>query len=226
MKIDGNTFEIVKQAISDFSLIEKNDKILIGLSGGKDSIVLADILNKIKDEYKINIVCAHVTGSYDGKNLGLATEIVDYLKLNNIEYYEVPIMLEDSEELPLNCKRCSHNRRKTLFFTASKLNCNKIALAHNYEDISETIMMNIFTSGKLETLMPKRLYFDEFTLIRPLYYLSVKKVISYVKRYNLPVVKNECVLSETAARSDVRNMLNKLLEKYPNIFENINKLCN
>jgi len=217
---------MVKNTIDDFSMINKGDKLLLGVSGGKDSMALADILADFQEVYSFHLKVCYIKGSYDGNNHSLPEEIRMFFYEKNIDYCEESMNLNE-EDLPMNCKRCSFNRRKTLFVIGDKLGCNKIAVGHNKNDLAETVLMNIFTGGNCFSYLPISDYFHgKFYLIRPFYYVSTSAIISYVRNHNIPVLKNSCPLSETAGRSLMRHIISIAKDKYPQVEENILKLEN
>lgn len=213
------------KAISDFKLIDNADSILIGLSGGKDSMTLCNILSELKEYYNISIIAVHINGSYDTQQKPIPKDITSFLDNINVPYYEEIIDIPENEPLPLNCNRCSYNRRKTLFLAANKYNCNKIALAHNKDDIIETLLINIMNSGNTSSFPAKREYFNnKFTLIRPFYYIPANAIKSYVTNHSIPIYKNPCPLAYNSGRTIAREIIQTANKKYPDARNNILKL--
>lgn len=210
----GNIYQLTKYCIEKYNLIEKYDKILLGISGGKDSLVCLSVLKNLSLELGFSLFGAYV--AYPTENLPKETET--YIKSL------VPLYIcKPKTEKELTCSLCAKQRRKSLLKCAEEKGCSKIALAHNYEDNAETCLLNLFTGKGTETLEPKRIYFEKYTLIRPFLYVPEKKIISFAERNFLPVCENQCENLPKCGRIKIRGILKDLQNKYPNIYENILK---
>ncbi len=221
-ELQKNIFRIsqkVKKTIFDFGLIEDGDKILIGLSGGKDSLALTEILSAQQKIFspRFSLVVAHINLT----NIPYESDI-DYLRSfcqqQGVEFEEVNMSFSSSgiekkdEKTP--CFFCSWSRRKALFETAKKLNCNKIALGHHQDDILETFFLNMLFQGNIGT-MPPKLKMNKFdmTIIRPLCLLKEDdlKLMSKIRKYKKQVKK--CPFEKETKRNDIK----KLLKTFDNI---------
>ena len=172
--------EKVKRAIFEYSLIANGDRILIGLSGGKDSLALVDLLGRRSKIYNphFEVVVAHVVMT----NIPYCSD-AEYLK-SCADEHGLPFIIHetsfdastDTRKSP--CFLCSWTRRKALFDIAKKHNCNKIALGHHQDDIIETLLMNITHQGAFGT-MPPRLKMDKFDMeiIRPMCLVEEKELV-------------------------------------------------
>ena len=171
VKKNDNIYNLVKACIRDYDLITSGDKVLMGLSGGKDSFTCLMVLAGLREELNFDLCACFV--AYPMKRI--PDEIKLFLNKKEIKLYEI-----SPEDVPdkLNCNQCSHIRRKSLLECADNLCFNKVAIGHNYEDNCETALLNLFTGRGLEKLCPKRVYFDKITLIRPMLYVREKKIIS------------------------------------------------
>jgi len=202
------------KGVVEYGLIEDGDKILIGLSGGKDSLALLELLGKKSRIFKpsFSVVAAHVVMS----NIPYQTDM-EYLK-ELCDQYDVPLIVFETSFDPSTdnrkspCFLCSWNRRKALFAVAKEYGCNKIALGHHMDDILETLLMNITYQGAFGT-MPPRLVMRKFdmTIIRPMCLVHEADLIGLaaVREYKKQI-KN-CPYESQSCRSDMKGVL-RLLE--------------
>ena len=212
--MDGNIYEITLSCIKENDLISPKDRVLLGLSGGKDSLTCLFVLKGLQKELSFDLAACFV--AYPMPHI--TEKIKSLLTDLGIKLYEV-----SPEDVPekLNCNLCARLRRRLLLECADSIGYNKLALGHNYEDNAETALLNLFTGQGLEKLSPKRIYFDKITLIRPMLYVREKKIISFAERNQLPVCKNTCENLHNCGRIKIREILRDLSDKYPNIYKNI-----
>lgn len=216
----------VDEAIRDHDMIREGDRILVGLSGGKDSLSLLRLLKYRQAHATQNyeIVAAHVRGDARGIVAGPPPELAEWVMDEGVEFHMADLNVNDNEPLPMNCERCSRARRRTLFEIAQSCACNKIALGHNLEDFAATALMNLFSSGRLDTMAFKRAYFDDkFTVIRPLAYLREKDLVKFARTCELPVVPAECPLAGTSRRASARDLMRLVAHDFRHASENIVK---
>ena len=200
------------KGVVQYGLIEEGDKILIGLSGGKDSLALVELLGRRARIYKprFSVVAVHVVM----KNIPY--QDTEYLKAH-CEAYGVPFVqyetafdpAADTRKSP--CFLCSWNRRKVLFTVAKEHGCNKIALGHHMDDILETLLMNITYQGAFST-MPPRLMMKKFdmTIIRPMCLVHEADLVELAAlRHYQKQVKN-CPYESQSSRSDMKGILRQL----------------
>jgi tRNA 2-thiocytidine biosynthesis protein TtcA len=178
----------VTRAIGEFALISEGDRVGVALSGGNDSRALLELLlrhrRKMRCEY--DLLALHVVG-IDAGLPDLRPELKAWLESLGVEHHFVPLALPPNEPLPLDCFRCSWNRRKTLFTAAAELGCTKLALGHHADDAAATTVMNLLFNGRLETMEPRVVFFDgAVTVIRPLIYLSEKALIDHARAAGYP----------------------------------------
>lgn len=205
--------EKVKKAIFDYALIEEGDRILIGLSGGKDSLALVDFLGRRSKIFRprFEVVVAHIVMT----NIPYRSDL-DYLRSCAEEHGLLFLVYEtafdastDKRKTP--CFLCSWMRRKALFEIAKQQQCNKIALGHHQDDILETLLMNMVHQGAIGT-MPPKLKMDKFDMeiIRPLCLVSEKDLrqIASWRGYRKQV-KN-CPYESDSSRTDMKEVLAKL----------------
>lgn len=203
----------VKKAIFDFGLIEDNDKIIIGLSGGKDSLAMTEILAAQQRIFRprFSLVAVHINLT----NVPYESDI-DYLRgfceQHNVGFEEIDISFSSSgikkKDDKTPCFFCSWSRRKALFETAKRLGCNKIALGHHQDDVLETFFLNMLFQGNIGTMPPKlKMSKFDMTIIRPLCLLKEDelKVMSKIRKYKKQVKK--CPFEQETKRNEVKKIL-------------------
>jgi tRNA 2-thiocytidine biosynthesis protein TtcA len=210
------------KAIHDFNLINENDKILVGLSGGKDSWVLLDILIKLRKSAPIDfdIFAIKINNNFKSGN---DDEIIKKCHLMGVslEIIDAPIdkiILEKKSDKDSYCSFCSRLRRGFIYGYANKINANVIALGHHREDANETLLMNLFFNGKLQSLPPKYLSDDnKYTIIRPLIYVGEDEIIEYSKEMNFPILLNNCPYESFNERAKIKKYITELSIDIPHI---------
>ncbi|MCM8824202.1 MAG: hypothetical protein NC822_05975 [Candidatus Omnitrophica bacterium] len=213
------------KAIADYRMIEEGDKILVGVSGGVDSLSLIKLfkMRQRRVPIRFDFMACFVSTNFievDKKT------VINYLEDNSIPYVVREMDLDDRS---IDCFWCSWNRRKVLFTTTKELFFNKLALGHNLDDITETIIMNLFFHGEISAMKPKIELFDnELTLIRPLCYVSKKDIHSFANKLNLPYTHYECKYGKDSRRQLVKNVIELVEKEYPlvkkNIFKGLRKI--
>ena len=162
----------VNKAVLEYDLIENGDRIVVAVSGGGDSLSLLQLLQMRQRSVpeKVDLIAVHV---YDdvGPDERLRIDLEAWFQASRVEYAFEPLELPAGEPRPLTCFRCTWHRRKALFLTADRLNCNKVAFGHHADDVVETALLNLFYSGRLESMEPRVEFFGgKITVIRPLIY--------------------------------------------------------
>lgn len=200
----------VKKAIFDYGLIANGDKILIGLSGGKDSLALVDLLGRRSKIFnpRFEVIVAHIIMS----NIPYHSD-TDYLR-SKAEEHGLPFIVYDTQfdattdHRKSPCFLCSWMRRKALFEIAKKHQCNKIALGHHQDDILETLLMNMTHQGAFGT-MPPRLKMDKFEMeiIRPLCLVTEKELTALAEWLNYQKQIKNCPYESDSSRSDMKEVL-------------------
>lgn len=169
----------VAKACHEFNLLTPGERIAVGVSGGKDSFALLELLVHAQRDEKLalpggpyTLVAVHVDGSAAGLP-DVKPVLRPWLEELGVEYAFVPLELKPDEPRPPTCFRCAYNRRKALFLAANRLGCRKVALAHHADDAAATTLMNLMQQGRLESLPPRRTFFKGLlTVIRPLIYVT------------------------------------------------------
>ncbi|MEA3308209.1 MAG: tRNA 2-thiocytidine biosynthesis TtcA family protein [Chloroflexota bacterium] len=170
------------RAVREFNLIEDGDRIAVGVSGGKDSRVLLELLLRgVNIQGAYEVVAVHI----EGTDVGLPDQrpsLEPWFRALGVEYEIAPLAVAANEPLPMNCFRCSWNRRKALFFAADRWGCNKVALGHHADDAAVTTLLNVLYQGRAESLVPHRTFFEgRFIVIRPLIYVEECAISRYAR---------------------------------------------
>ena len=215
----------VGRAVHDWNMILENDRILVGVSGGKDSQVLLKILFSLQKRapVKFDILPLHIDAGFEDS---FAKELEYYVKNNygriKVEYKDYGLLAHSSKNRENPCFLCSRLRRKRLFEIAKENGCQKIALGHNKDDLIETLFINICYAGKIGTMKPRQSFFKgELDIIRPLAYVEKKDIVLFCKLCDIPEFKNRCPSADKTKRSEIRDMLETLYKHNKHIKGNI-----
>lgn len=217
----------VRAAVDDYGMIEKGDKIAVGVSGGKDSLMLLKALCDLKRFYpnEFELVAITLDMRFNNRD-GDFSGIEEMCKENGIEYiikrtdlYEIIFNIR-KEKSP--CGLCSRMRRGILHDAAKEAGCNKIALGHHLDDAAETFMMNLLIESRVGCFAPVTyLSRRDITMIRPLIYVREREVEAACQRITLPIVKSGCPADENTKREDAKNLLKSLSLEYGDVPEKI-----
>ena len=204
----------VRRAVDDYNMIEENDRIAVGVSGGKDSLVLLEVLAEMQRFYpkKYEIVAITVDMGFKDSDY---SEIEEFCRRLNVEYRivktEIAKIIFDVRHESNPCSLCAKMRRGSLHATAQELSCNKVALGHHYDDAIETFMMNLFFEGRLGCFSPVTYLSNrKIKLIRPLIYAQEKDVSYFARRRTLPVAESLCPEDRATERENMKNLLAEL----------------
>ena len=211
----------VRKAVEDYKMIDENDKIAIGISGGKDSLCTLLALCDLRRFYpkKFDIIAITVSLGFKNANYD---KIKDFCDSIGVEYKVVEtdigqiVFEERKEKNP--CSLCAKMRKGALNDAAETLGCNKIALGHNKDDIVETFFMSLIFEGRINTFAPVS-YLDRKKLysIRPLMYAPEKDIRNYVKKYDIPVLKSPCPVDGETKRQEIKELIEDLSKTYENL---------
>ena len=220
------------KAISDYELIKENDNIMVCISGGKDSFLLAKCIQELIKHGKFPFT-AHYVVMDPGYNKVNRQLIEKNAKLLNvpIEIFETNIFDVTAKVEGNPCYLCARMRRGYLYSKAKELGCNKIALGHHFDDVIETTLLSVFYGSEIKTMMPK-LHSDNFEgleLIRPLYLIKESAVLAWKKYNELTFINCACRFTEncsivddgTSKRKEMKNLVDNLRKINPSIDNNI-----
>jgi len=199
-----------------FNMIEEKDRILVGVSGGKDSLVLLNSLVRIKIISNMNfeIIPIHIHMEEDISDLNDVIEYCEFLGLKlEIIKTKLNALVEGDSKEKNPCFLCGRLRRGILYSFMKEKNIKKLALGHHKDDIIETFLMNIFYQGNRNVMKPSYISkVHNVTVIRPMSFVEEKDLIDYSKRLKLPILKNKCPYedSKNSKRLKIKNMIKNL----------------
>jgi tRNA 2-thiocytidine biosynthesis protein TtcA len=226
-KLEKKLCRLVGQAIGDFGMIEDGDKVMVCVSGGKDSYAMLDILMKLRERAPIHFEIVAV--NLDQKQPNFPAEILpNYLKSLGIQFHieeqdTYSIVKRVIPEGKTTCGLCSRLRRGILYRVADELGATKIALGHHRDDILETLMLNMFYAGKLKGMPPKLRSDDgKHIVIRPLAYVPERLLERYAVDMNFPIIPCDlCGSQPNLQRQVMKEMLRDWEKKHPGRVENL-----
>lgn len=212
------------KGVKEFSLVEEGDRIAVGISGGKDSLLLAKLMQELQRHGKVSFELEFIA-----MNPGYYITNEERLK-DNCNHLEIPITYYDSgifniiDEVASDypCYLCARMRRGTLYAKAQELGCNKLALGHHMDDVIETQLMNMFYAGTTKTMMPrlKSQNFEGLELIRPMYYIKEDVIKNFTMNAGLSPMNCGCVVAAkrtSSKRREMKELIAKLKETTPDI---------
>ena len=213
------------KAVIDYGMIEAGDKIMVCLSGGKDSYTLLDTLLYLQKVAPIDFSLVAV--NLDQKQPGFPAEVLpNYLQALGVDYHIVTedtysIVKDKIPEGKTTCSLCSRLRRGILYKTAKALGATKIALGHHRDDMLETLFLNMFHGGRLKSMPPKLVSDNgEHVVIRPLAYNTERDITKFAQHMDFPIIPcNLCGSQENLQRKHIKAMLNDWQERFPGRIE-------
>lgn len=222
------------KAVSDYQLINENDNIMVCISGGKDSFLLAKCIQELISHGNVKFSAHYVM-----MNPGYNKENVDLI-MSNAKRLNIPIEVFESDifesvvnmDIKSPCYMCARMRRGHLYSKAKELGCNKIALGHHFDDVIETTLLSMFYGSEVKTMMPK-LHSDNFPgleLIRPLFLVKERDILAWKKFNNLTFINCACKFTSdvdkenvVSKRKEIKDLINDLRKINPEIDNNIFK---
>ncbi len=215
---------LMRRCIDDYDMIQEGDRIAVGVSGGKDSLVLLQLLAYLRKFFNHPFTLEAIT-----IDMGLG---MDYSGIAALcERLDVPFHLVRTEIAPIifehrkeknPCSLCSKMRRGALNQAILDLGFNKLALGHHYDDAVETFVMSLIYEGRISCFQPVTdLDRTGIIQIRPMLYIHEKTVDNFAKRMDLPVVENRCPVDKNTKREEIKQLIFDLSQTYPDLKERI-----
>lgn len=217
----------IRKADNEFSMLEDGDKVCIGVSGGKDSMLLLYCMSLYKKFADVNfdVIGIHIEMGFGGMDFSDADA---FCKKNGIILHHEPSQIFEildtnrTDTGRLKCSLCSKFKKATVIEAAKKHGCNKVAFAHHGDDAVETLFLNMIYGGKIATFHPT-MYLDrtDIHFIRPLIYAYESDIIQAVEEAGVPVVVSTCPEDKHTKREEFKHLLNDLYQKYPQSKSNL-----
>jgi tRNA 2-thiocytidine biosynthesis protein TtcA len=205
----------LEKAIIDYAMIAPGDRVLVGVSGGADSLTLWKLLNSpMIFVPPFEVLAVYIDLGFD-RTLETHRTLTDYFGRGQAAYHlektEIGSLAHSNYNRKNPCFLCSRLRRKRLFELADQYGCNRIALAHHQDDVIETLLLNIFYAREMGTMNPVQPVFGgKMTIIRPLFYLREQLLKSYAHKTGLPVTAAGCPTAPVSRRAYIKTLLNSL----------------
>lgn len=211
----------VRSAVQQYEMIHENDRIAVGVSGGKDSVALLCLMAKLKTFYPIPFTVTAIT-----LDPGFEHQRTDYSPIAQLcQRLEVPYHVVETDIAQIvfdirresnPCSLCAKMRRGALHDAAKANGCNVVALGHHHDDAVETFFMNLLQGGRISCFSPVTyLSRKDLTLIRPLIFAEEKEVARYCAREQLPIVKSKCPVDGATLRQSTKELIRELDKSYP-----------
>ncbi len=212
----------VKRTIYDFKMIDQDDRVAIGLSGGKDSAAMLYILDLFRRHapFDFDLKAIYIHLGWD-VNLKPLRELALNMKIDlHVEETVIAKIVFDTRKEKNPCALCANLRHGALHKAAVKLGCNKVALGHHLDDAIQTFMLNLIYTGRMDNFKPVT-YLDRSGIyqIRPLIQLPERTLTALAGREGLPIVKNPCPVSGKTKRKEMEELVNEMVERYPDLRE-------
>ena len=216
----------IMRALVEFDMIQDGDKILIGLSGGKDSLLLTYALANFRKLLARNFSISALTidPNFDENFQSNAANLTKFCKSLDIEHkiHSVDIAGVIREQNKNPCFTCAYFRRAAVNRIANELGANKVAYAHHLDDAVETFFMSLLSSGQLTTFQPKTfLNRTNVTVIRPLIYLREFEIEKFIAEKNFEILKSPCPIDGTTNRQTIKNLIVELEKTFPDLFNHL-----
>jgi tRNA 2-thiocytidine biosynthesis protein TtcA len=212
------------KAIKDYELISEGDRIAVAISGGKDSLIMAKLLQELQLHGKVNFELEYIA-----MDPGYHANIKELL-IDNCKHLNIPVKIFESRVFDIidniakdyPCYMCAKMRRGALYAKAEELKCNKLALGHHFNDVVETTMLNILYSGNFKTMLPKlkSKNFEGMELIRPLYYIEEEHIENFTQNSGIWPLNCACMV----AAKKIGNKRNEIKDLVKDLKKNFNEV--
>jgi len=215
----------VRKCVRDYDMLQPGDRVVAGVSGGKDSLALLRLMAELRDHSPVPFTLHAVTldMGYEEMDFAPVADLCARLQVPyTVKQTQIREIVFDIRKEENPCALCAKLRRGILNDAALELGANKVALGHHYDDAIETFMLSMIYEGRISSFLPVT-YMDRtgLTLIRPMLYLHEKTVRNFVEREHLPVVHNPCPADKNTKREDIKALLYELEGRYPGLKDNI-----
>ena len=205
---------VMSRALHRYQMISDGDRILVGVSGGADSLTLMWMLSERQTRIPINyeLFAVFIDPGFEGSFAEPLKSYCEQLGFPlRVEYTDFGVLAHSAVNRENPCFLCSRLRRKRLFEIADELGCNKLALGHNKDDVIETLFINICYAGEISTMSPaQKLFQERFTLIRPLAFADEDWIRHFAKERRFPDFYNPCPTANTSKRREIKLLLKQL----------------
>lgn len=215
------------RAIKDFQLIETGDKIAVAISGGKDSFILAKLFQELYRHGRRNFELEFIVmdPGYRADHRAYLETVARELAIP-VKIFDAPVFKVSQSLSDKPCYLCARMRRGHLYAQAKELGCNKVALGHHYDDVIETVLMNVLSGGTFMTMMPKlhSTNFSGMELIRPLYYIREQAIIHFSRTIGYQFLNCACVVAEgklDSNRQRIKQLIRDLKADFPQIEDSL-----
>lgn len=210
-----------RRAIEDYRMIEDGDRVVVGISGGKDSMALLRALAAIRDflPERFELFAVTIDMGFSGMDF---SPVEEFCRELNVPYTIVKTQIAEiifdirKEKNP--CALCAKMRRGAIHDAVKNLGCNKLALGHHKDDVVDTFMLNLLHGSRISTFQPVTyLSRKDITMIRPFIYAQEYEIRHFVEEYNLPIVKSTCPADGGTEREEMKHLLSSLNRDYPDV---------
>ena len=216
---------LIRRAVDDYGMIQDGDRVAVGVSGGKDSLVLLLALDRLRRYYprQFELEAVTIELGFDGMDFSPVAELCARI---NVPYTcvktDIKQIVFDVRKEDNPCSLCSKMRRGALGNLLRERGINKLALGHHFDDAVETFMMTLLFEGRLSCFQPVTyLSRTDVTQIRPLLYVKERQVVNAAKRLELPIVENPCPANGETRRQEIKELIASLEGRYPDLKQKI-----
>ncbi len=218
------------KGIKDFNMIKEGDKVAVGISGGKDSMLLFYLLNQYKKFAGFNFEVVGITLRLGFPDMDFQP-VIDWSNENGFEYHTVPtevysILKENTDKKGnIQCSLCSKFKKALLIDKARELGCNIVCMGHHLDDGIETLFMNAIYNGFLASFKPK-MYLDrtDIMFVRPFAYVYEHEIVSAVQAANVPIVPSTCPMDKNTSRETIKHWIKDMYKKFPTTKSNFKNI--
>lgn len=216
---------LMRKCIEEYGLINDGDKIGVGVSGGKDSMVLLAALSRYQkfSQNKFELEAFTIDLGYEDYNTKPIEDFCKKIDIPlNIKKTNIKDIVFDIREEKNPCSLCANLRRGAIHSSIVEKGFNKLALGHHADDAIDTFFLSMFYEGRMYTL-PTSSYLTrkDITVIRPFLYVPEKNIISVKNKYNIPISKNPCIVDKATKRKEIHDLLDKIYKDIPNAREKV-----